>query len=127
MSNENFPVPVGDWIVIKKIVLDDNLTAKAKKADIKVVSGLQPKNIRDIEERKAEQQLTYLESETKVLARWPAHPNQGIIKAVGPDVKLDLHVGDQIMLRGDSGEWIIWKKKLYWCHKPHEIFAKVQI
>jgi len=125
MDDKNFPVPVGDWIVVDKIDIKDKYQQTAEKAKIELIGGMTPKSIQEIENQRRNEQMTYQESREKMLARWPAHPNQGIVKAVGPDVKIDVRVGNQIMLRGSVGEPMIWKKNLYWMHKPHEVFAIV--
>jgi co-chaperonin GroES (HSP10) len=132
MSNENFPVqPIEDWIIVKKINIEDLQKKTASKLDVELVGGMSPKNPMELEKQKMQEASSYAESEKKMLARWDAHPNQGIVKAVGPGRMSEngvlksspVKVGDHIYLRGQTGEPVIVKKKLYWMHKPHEIFA----
>lgn len=134
MSNGNFPVkPIEDWVIIKKIDIKDNYEKTGKRINIEMVGGAAPKNIMDIERQKAQEHLTYAESEEKLLKRWDAHPSQGIVKAVGPGrmsldgimINVPVKPGDHVYLRGQTGEPVIVNKKLYWMYKAHEIYAVV--
>lgn len=123
-------VPVGDWVIIEKIDIQDIQTKKLKRSNIVVVGGAAPKNIVDIEKQRAEALMTYSDAEKKFLEKWEEHPNQAVIVAVGEGkrtdkglVPVEVKVGDKIMYRGNTGEPLIVDSKLYWVIKEYDIFA----
>ena len=123
--------PVDDWIIVDKIMIKSNQQKLAEKSKIDLIGGKAPMNVMDIERQKAEDLAKYENAEDKLLEMWDEHPMQGIVKAIGPGrpleedviIPVNLKVGDHIFIRGRTGEPIIVNKKIYWMHKPHEVFA----
>ena len=127
-----FPVrPVDDWIIVEKIHVKTKQEQTGKKLDLQMAGGMTPQNLLDIERMKAKEASTYEAAEQELLKVWGDHPSQGIVKAIGPGrtieediiVKVPVKVGEHIYLRGRCGEPLIINGKLYWMHKPHEVFA----
>jgi co-chaperonin GroES (HSP10) len=93
-----------------------------------------PKNIMELEKKKAEQLTTYEGAEGALLGMWDEHPNQGIVMSVGKGRNIDqelfipneLKPGDHIYYRGKTGEPIVVNKKLYWAIKEYDVFAIVK-
>ena len=127
-----FPVrPVEDWIIVEKIKIKSKTEKIMDDQDIQRAHGKTPKNIMDIERMKANEIASYDDAEDKVLSDWEEHPFQGTVKAVGPGrsieegviIPVPVKVGDQVMTRKMAGEVVVINKKVYWMHKPHEIYA----
>lgn len=127
-----FPVrPVDDWIIVEKIHVKSIQEKSSSKLDLQMVGGMTAKNIMEIERQKAQEAATYELAEKEMLKMWDDHPSQGTVKAIGPGrsieegvvVPVPVKVGDHVYLRGRTGEPLITNGKLYWMHKPHEVFA----
>jgi len=129
-----FPVePISDNIIIERLTVKSKTEQKAEKAKIEVVDATgTPKNIMEIEARKAKELATYEGVAEELTKEWDEHPNQGIVMSVGPGrsleegvkIPIELKKGDHIYYRGRAGEPIIINKKLYWVIKEHEVFGK---
>lgn len=129
-----FPIqPIEDWIIVNRIEVSSKEDKKKKKLDLVSAPGLTSQSIVDLENKKAKEMATYESAKGKLLDMWDEHPNQGIVKAVGPGrileegvkVPVPLKVGQKIYYRGQVGEPVIVNKKLYWMIKPHEVYAIV--
>jgi len=127
-------IPFDDSIMVEMINIKSREEKTAEKSDIILPDTfVAPKNIAEIERMKADKQMTYEMAEKDFLAKWEEYPNQGLVVAVGPGrpvedgVKIPIQAkkGDIVFIRGRSGEPIIYKKKVYFIVKPHEIFGKV--
>jgi len=135
-QQDRFPItPIEDWIIIKRIDLPSKADIKMTKLDIISAGGLQPKNIMDIERKKASEVVTYEDAENEILKNYDEHPWQAVVMAVGLGRYInsteiirmpDLKPGNKILIRGRVGEPIVIDKKLYWAVKPHEIFGVVK-
>lgn len=130
-----FPVkPVSDWVIIERLNIESVAQKKAKKSGIVMPdSSISPKNILDLEKRKAEELATYEGAEKQLLGMWDENPNQAIVMAVGEGrdigdgvlIKPVVKVGDHVFYRGKSGEPVIVNKKLYWMVKDYDIFGTI--
>lgn len=128
-----FPItPVSDWIIIEKIEVKSRKQKQAEKSKI-ILPDIQhtPKNIMEIEKKRAEALYHYGDDDIVLLNSWDDHPNQGIVMAVGKgryiedEVKIPVEVkkGDHVYYRGGAGEYVILNKKVYWAIKEYDIFA----
>lgn len=128
-----FPItPVEDWIIIERINILSKDDIIAKKIGLVDAKGRSPKNIMDIERKKASEIVTYEDAENELLKKYDEHPWQAVVIAIGRGRYInssdrirmpDISVGDRIVIRGRVGEPIISDHKLYWAIKPHEIFG----
>lgn len=133
-KNPLFPlVAYDDWYIVSRINIKSAAELKAEKSNILIPdSSPGPKNIQDIERERARKVAQYEEAEEKFLSNWPEHPNQGVIVAAGDGrhleegvkIPMKYKVGDRVYLRGQVGEPIIYKNKVYWMIKQHDIFCK---
>lgn len=135
MEKKNkFPVDAySDAIIVDRLLILDIQQKKAKKSNITIATAAPPKNIMDIEKRRAEQMAQYDEAELKLLSKWDENPNQAIVMAVGPGrdlgngvlLKPTVKPGQHILYRGNSGEPLVINKKLYWVIKDYDIYSIV--
>jgi len=119
-------VPFGDWICIEKINIESKMDKAAKRLKLGIVGGATPKNIMDIEKKKANEYLTYEDYAKDALDIFEGkHGHQGVVKAVGPHVLENFGVkpGQKVLLRGSTGEPMVHNKRLYWLFKPHEVYG----
>jgi len=135
MKKENmFPtVAYGDSIIIERLDILNRIQKKSKAAKLIVAAGAPPKNIMDIEKRKAEELSTYEDAQHKMLVMWDEHPHQGIVMSVGTGRNMGNGIyltptvkpGNHILYRGNAGEPMIVNKKLYWLIHDNEIYSIV--
>jgi hypothetical protein len=120
--------PSLDFIVIEAIHIESKDEKKARLANLNIVGAGPAKNIIDLQNQSAKDNLTYAEYTKNAVDYFEGkHGFQGIVKGIGPKVVLEeisYRVGDKIYHRGQSGEPIVHNKRLYWMLKPHEIYGK---
>jgi len=129
-----FPLhPVEDWIVIERLNIKSKEESKIQKIGLVNVDAPEPRTVMEVEQRKREEYTTYADANKKFLAKWDQHPHQAIVMAVGPGrsieegiiIPMPVKVGQKIYYRGQTGEPIVIKKKLYYMIKAHEVFGIV--
>jgi co-chaperonin GroES (HSP10) len=133
-KQEKFPTDAyGDSIIIERLDIMNRIQKKTKAAKLVLGTATPPKNIMDIEKRKAEEISTYEDAQHKMLEMWDEHPHQGIVMSVGSGRNLGngnfltptVKVGQHILYRGNAGEPMIINKKLYWLIHDNEIYSIV--
>jgi co-chaperonin GroES (HSP10) len=134
MTKKMFPVKAySDGIIIHRISILDKIQKKAKKNNLIIGEAKAPKNILEVEQRKAEELSTFDDAEFKLLQKWDENPHQAIVEAVGPGRDLGngnllvpkVKPGDHILYRGNSGDPLIINKKLYWVIHDHDVYGVV--
>ena len=129
-----FPLhPVEDWIVIERLNIKSKDESKIQRIGMVAGSAPKPKTLMEVEQRKIDEYTTYADANRRFLAKWDQNPHQAIVMAVGPGrsieegviIPMSVKVGQKIYYRGQTGEPIVVKKKLYYMIKAHEVFGIV--
>ena len=134
---QEFPVvPTDDWIIIDRVDIKSIEEETMAKLNIVGADGKTPESVRDIARDRSNKLTEYNMAKKNLLAKWSTHQHQAYVKAVGPGapsayeeglrIAMPVKVGDRICYRGEVGETLIVKKKLYWMIKPHEIFGVIR-
>lgn len=123
-----------DQVLIEPIDIKSKKQQRMEKSNI-ITPGIDndPKNIMDIERKKAAEISSYEQAKEKILNEWDDHPFQGVVVAVGPgrdledDVKIPMRLrpGDHVYIRARSGEAVIYKKRFYWIMRTHDIYFRL--
>ena len=78
-------IPFGDWICIDKIDILSKADEAANRMKLGIVGGPTPKSIIELENKKAQEYVTYMDYTEGALKTFGGkHGHQGIVKAIGP-------------------------------------------
>lgn len=131
MNKKVFPFkPIGDIIIIDKIVIKSQMDKTAEKANLIMSPGIAPKNIQDIERKKMQEASSYNDLRDNFESMWDKHPNQGVVMAIGPGretpdglVSVTVKPGDKVYFRGSTGEPVLINKKMYIVIREYDIYG----
>ena len=137
MNKNTFALtPIEDWIIVKMIDVPTKEDVIRSKLGIVGADGTPPKNIMELERKKAQDIVTYEDAKNVLLDKYDSkHPWQGVVMAMGPGRMIseterigmpDLVPGNRIYMRGRVGEPVVVNKELYFMIKPHEIYGVVK-
>ena len=131
----SFPnvVMLENQVLVEPIDIVSKPQQRAQKSNIVTSAGSDPKNIMEIERKKAMEMSSYEEAKEKILSEWDDHPFQGKVVAVGPgtpieeDVRIPMTLkpGDHVYVRARSGEAVIFNKNFYWLMRTHDVYFRL--